>query len=98
MPKTRPIEAAIATIKEHRPDLVELATTMLAGGHTEAETIRMVVAQVDALIDWVAIGATVGPVGAAVGGIVELVDGPVAIALVKPILRAARALATKKHA
>ena len=86
MTKVRIFKKITATIKEHRDELVALAGALTAAGHTQDEVIEMVVSAVDALIDWTAIGAAAGPVGAAVGSIAEAIDGPVATALVKLLL------------
>lgn len=77
-----------AAVKTRKPALKEMAARFLADGLSEADTIREIVEIVDNGIDWVAIGSAVGPVGAVVGAILESVDGPVAIAVVTPIVRA----------
>lgn len=90
MTKVKLFQRVSDTIEENKDDLLDLAVALFETGHTEDEVIRMVVIRVDAIIDWVAIGSLAGPIGTAVGVFVEKFDGPVAIALVKPILRLAR--------
>ena len=58
--------------------LGDVAKTLTASGHTQAEVVEQIVALVDASIDW----STLGPWGS----FVEAVDAPVATALVTFIL------------
>lgn len=77
-----------AAVRSRKPALKEMAARFLNDGLSEADTIREIVEIVDHGIDWVAIGSAVGPVGAVVGAILETADGPIAIAIVTPIVRA----------
>jgi hypothetical protein len=88
MPRLKLFRTVTTTIKEHRAELRDLTGALATAGYSADEQIDAIVAAVDALIDWPTIGALAGPVGGAVGSIAELLDGPVAVALVRLIVRA----------
>ena len=93
MPKTLTLDAALQKI-DKKP-LRKLASTKLGEGKSVDETIADVVAAIDAAIPWALI--LPGPLGIAM----EAVDGPIALAIAKPLVHAvvdarAKALAKKK--
>ena len=69
--------------------LGKLAESLLAKGQDAESGIAAVVTAVDAAIDFVAIGAAVGGIGAAAGVLVEAVDGPIATLIARQVVAAA---------
>ncbi len=81
--------------------LRSLATHLLETGKPVDEVVQEVVAAMDAMIPWATVLSAAGPVGTAVGVVVELLDGPVATLIATGIVRAAakaRAKAAAKSA
>jgi len=93
MPKPLTLDAALQ--KLDKKPLRKLANTALAAGKSVDATIADVVAAIDVAIPWALI--IPGPLGIAL----EALDGPIALAIAKPIVHAvvdARAKAVAKKA
>lgn len=65
------------------------ADALLATGMDADGVIKSIVSTIDASIDFVSLGSALGPVGAGVGAVLEIVDGPVATAIATGVVRAA---------